>query len=103
MRQIMKMVKQVRSSGNVFSDLGFGRQEAENLHLRARLMAEVQKYIQQEQITQAEAAGRFGVTQPRISNLLRGKIHLFSVDTLIAMLSHAGLTVDIRIKKARAA
>jgi predicted XRE-type DNA-binding protein len=99
----MKKIKQVRSSGNVFSDLGFGPQEAENLHLRARLMAEIQKYIEREEITQAEAADRFGVTQPRISNLLRGKIHLFSVDTLITMLSHAGLRVDIRIKKARAA
>jgi len=99
----MKKIKHVRSSGNVFADLGFGPQEAENLHLRARLMTEIQKYIQQEEVTQAEAANRFGVTQPRISNLLRGKIRLFSVDTLIAMLSHAGLTVDIRIKKARAA
>jgi predicted XRE-type DNA-binding protein len=99
----MKRIKRTRSSGNVFADLGFDPHEAENLQLRARLMAEVQKYIQEEEITQAEAADRFGVTQPRISNLLRGKIRLFSVDTLIAMLSHAGLTVDIRIKKSRAA
>lgn len=99
----MKKLKRVRSSDNIFTDLGFGRQEAENLQLRARLMTEIEKYIEQEEITQAEAAERFGVTQPRISNLLRGKIRLFSVDTLIVMLSHAGLTVDIRIKKARAA
>jgi predicted XRE-type DNA-binding protein len=66
-------------------------------------MTEIEKYIQKEKITQAEAAKLFGVTQPRISDLIRGKIHLFSVDILIAMLSHAGLIVDIRVRKPQAA
>ena len=99
----MKRIKQRESSGNVFRDLGFGPRESENLQVRARLMTEIQKHIQKEKMTQADAARLFGVTQPRISNLMRGKIHLFSVDTLIAMLSHAGLVVDIRVKKPRAA
>ena len=99
----MKKVKRAKSSGNVFRDLGLGPKASENLLVRAQLMTEIEKYIQKEKITQAEAAKLFGVTQPRISDLIRGKIHLFSVDTLIAMLSHAGLIVDIRVRKPHAA
>jgi predicted XRE-type DNA-binding protein len=46
-------------------------------------------------LTQAQAADLFGVTQPRISDLVRGKIDRFSIDTLIAMLGHAGVRVRI--------
>lgn len=87
----------------MFADLGFGSGEAVNLHVRARLMAEIEKHIRAQQLTQKEAAAQFGVTQPRISNLLRGKINLFSTDALITMLAHAGLTVDVRVKSTVAA
>ena len=83
------------SSGNVFSDLGFGENEAEHLRIRSILMGTVRKLIEDRNFTQAEAARLFGVTQPRISNLIRGRIDLFSVDTLIEMLSRAGVHVDI--------
>ena len=99
----MKKIKRSKSSRNVFRDLGFGPKASENLLIRAQLMTEVEKYIQKEKITQAEAAKRFGVTQPRISDLIRGKIQLFSVDILIAMLTHAGLIVDVRVRKRQAA
>ena len=99
----MKKVKKEKSPGNVFRDLGLGPKASENLLIRAQLMIEIEKYIQKERITQAKAAKLFGVTQPRISDLIRGKIHLFSVDTLIAMLSHAGMIVDVRIRKTHAA
>jgi len=99
----MKKVKRTKSSGNVFRDVGFGSKASENLLVRTRLMTEIEKYIRKEKLTQVEAAKRFGVTQPRISDLIRGKIHLFSVDILIAMLSHAGLVVDVRIRKPQAA
>jgi predicted XRE-type DNA-binding protein len=99
----MKKTASKKSSGNVFRDLGFKSGEAENLQLRARLMAEIEKYIRSEKITQFQAAKRFGVTQPRISDLVRGKIHLFSVDTLISMLTHAGLSVTVQVKKTHAA
>lgn len=61
----------VRGSGNVFLDLGFGPEEAENLQLRSRLTIELGRYIEAEGITQAEAAERFGVSQPRVSDLGR--------------------------------
>jgi predicted XRE-type DNA-binding protein len=86
----------------VFRDLGFGAEEAASLKVRAELMAELEKYIRAQRLTQRKAAERFGVTQPRISNLMQGKIALFSVDTLIDMVAHAGLSVDVRIKRSAA-
>jgi predicted XRE-type DNA-binding protein len=76
--------------------------EAENLKVRAALMAELSAYIDQAGLTQAEAARRFGVTQPRISDLVRGKIDLFSIDTLVNMLSAAGLHLDLVVRPAQA-
>ena len=91
------------STSNVFRDLGFGAEEAVNLKVRAMLMVELEKYIQEKHLTQKRAAERLGVTQPRISDLTRGKIELFSVDTLITMLTHAGLKVDVRVRRSAAA
>jgi predicted XRE-type DNA-binding protein len=84
-----------RSSGNVFRDLGFSPQEAEHLKLRSDLMIRLSKLIEARGLTQAQAAELFGVTQPRVSDLVRGKIDRFSIDTLIAMLGHGGLKVQI--------
>ena len=83
------------SSGNVFRDLGFPAEEATNLKIRSDLMIRLSKLIEARGWTQQQAAERFGVTQPRISDLVRGKIDRFSIDTLIAMLSHAGVRVQI--------
>jgi predicted XRE-type DNA-binding protein len=88
-------VKIRRSSGNVFRDLGFSTEEATNLKIRSDLMIRLSKVIETRGLTQAQAAKLFGVTQPRISGLIRGKIDRFSVDTLIAMLGHAGVKVQI--------
>jgi len=87
-----------RSSGNVFRDLGFPRVEAENLRIRSDLMNSLCKLIEAKGLTQAQAAKQLGVTQPRISDLIRGKIELFSVDGLIEMLGHAGAHVSLRVK-----
>jgi len=76
--------------------------EAENLKVRAALMADLAAYIDQEGLTQAQAARRFGVTQPRISDLVRGKIDLFSIDALVNMLSAAGLHLDVVVRPANA-
>jgi len=84
-----------RSTGNVFRDLGFSREEAENLKIRTDLMIRLSKLIQARRLTQAQAADLFGVTQPRVSDLVRGKIGRFSIDTLVAMLGHAGVRVQI--------
>ncbi|ALA58446.1 helix-turn-helix domain-containing protein [Nitrospira moscoviensis] len=90
------------SSNNIFRDLGFKAGEAENLKLRAMLMVELEKHIREKGLTQKRAAERLGVTQPRISDLMRGKIDLFSVDTLITMLTHAGLKVDVKVSRSAA-
>lgn len=84
-----------RSSGNVFSDLGFSYQEAENLKIRTDLMIRLSQLIDARGLTQAQAATVFGVTQPRVSDLVRGKIDRFSIDTLVAMLGHAGVRVRV--------
>jgi predicted XRE-type DNA-binding protein len=90
-----------RSSGNVFRDLGFGPEEAENLRVRSNLMIELSKLIKARRLTQAEAAKLFGVTQPRVSDLVRGKIDRFSVDSLIEMLGRAGIGVHFTTKRRR--
>jgi predicted XRE-type DNA-binding protein len=88
-------VRARRSSGNVFRDLGFSAEEAENLKIRADLMIELTQLIEAQDLTQAAAAKLLGVTQPRISDLTRGKIDRFSVDSLIEMLGHAGASVSV--------
>lgn len=88
-------IKIRRSSGNVFRDLGFSREEAENLKIRSDLMIRLSKLIEARGLTQAQAAALFGVTQPRVSDLVRGKIDRFSIDTLVAMLGHAGVRVHV--------
>ena len=90
-----------RSSGNVFRDLGFSADEAENLRVRSDLMLNLQRMIEERGLTQAQAAKLLGVTQPRISDLLRGKIQLFSVDSLIEMLGRAGAHVSFVVKQRR--
>lgn len=93
--------KIVRSSGNVFKDLGFGPDEAEHLRIRSALMATLRQVIQDRGLTQARAAALLGVTQPRVSDLVRGKIVLFSIDTLVDMLARAGFQVRLRVAEAR--
>ena len=92
------MAMKVRqSTGNVFRDLGFGPKEAESLRLRAELMLELKRVIQKRKLTQRSAANLFGVTQPRISDLIRGKIDLFSIDALVSMLARGGMRVEFRL------
>jgi predicted XRE-type DNA-binding protein len=73
---------------------------AENMRIRSALMQELVAYIERAAMTQAQAARLFGVTQPRISNLTRGKIDLFSIDALVNMLTAAGLHLDVRVRDA---
>ena len=74
--------------------------EAENMKLRSALMDAIEDAIKAKGWTQAEAAKALGVTQPRVSALMRGKIGMFSLDSLINMLTALGLKVDIRISEA---
>ncbi len=73
---------------------------AENMKLRSALMQELVAYIENAGVTQSEAAQQFGVTQPRISDLMRGKVDLFSIDALVNMLTAAGLHLDLRVRQA---
>ena len=66
-----------KSSGSVFADLGFSPAEARNLLLRSQMMTALRQFIENERLTQAEAARRLKVSQPRISDLARGKISRF--------------------------
>lgn len=74
--------------------------EAANMKTRAELMIAVAEFIRARRLTQAAAAKLFGVSQPRVSDLMRGKIELFSVDTLVNMLAVAGVRVELRLKEA---
>jgi predicted XRE-type DNA-binding protein len=74
--------------------------QAENLKLRSSLMLALKRHIEREGLSQTEAARAFGVSQPRISNLMRGKIELFGLDMLVNMLTAAGMQVTLKIKKA---
>lgn len=73
-------------------------QQAASMRTRSELMMGLQKWVKQQQLTQTAAATIFGVTQPRVSDLVRGRISLFSIDALIDMASAAGLSPTISIK-----
>lgn len=88
-----------RSSGNVFTDLGFPKEEAAHLRIRADLMIQLTQLIEERGLTQKRAAVALGVTQPRISDLVRGRIELFSIDTLVEMLTHLGVAVTVKTKR----
>jgi predicted XRE-type DNA-binding protein len=94
-------LKVTRSSGNVFRDVGFPPEEAEHLLVRSDLMIKVQKLITARRLKQAEVAKILRVTQPRVSDLLRGRIDLFSTDALIDMLARLGVRVRVVLKPAR--
>jgi predicted XRE-type DNA-binding protein len=91
-----------KGNDNVFIDCGFAPAEAENLRIRSRMMQALIVHIRDKKLTQAKAAQMMGVSQPRISDLTRGKIGLFTVDTLINMLTAAGLKVDLDIRPSSA-
>ena len=98
----MAKLEITESSGNVFADLGFSPDESANLLFRSTLMARLTKIVIDRGLTQLDAAKLFGVTQPRVNLLLKGKIASFSVDALVNMLARAGFTVEPRIVKTRA-
>ena len=93
------MAKVIKSSGNVYRDLGFDTSEAENLRLRSQLMIELERLIHDSRLTQNEAAELLGVQQSRVSDLVRGKIDRFSIDTLVNLLGKAGRYVEITVKR----
>ena len=87
-------------SENVFKDVGFSEQEAEYLMIRSRLMLEVDRFVEESGLTQREAAKKLGINQPRLNDLLKGKIQKFSIDALVKMLSRIGVHVDVHVRAA---
>jgi predicted XRE-type DNA-binding protein len=88
-------------SGNVFQDLGFEPEEAANLRIRAELMLQLSETIHALGLTQSAAAKLLGVTQPRVSDVVRGRIDLFSIDALVNMLGRAGVRIRLSVEPPR--
>lgn len=100
MRSTSKL-KVTPSTGNVFRDLGFSAEESEHLRVRADLLLQLQKALATRELTQVQAAKLLHVSQPRVSDLLRGRIDLFSTDSLIDMLARLGVRVRVVLTPAR--
>jgi predicted XRE-type DNA-binding protein len=92
-----------RRTPTAFETLGYPPEEAEHLRIRADLMLALSEVIEERGWTQAAAARALGVTQPRISDLLRGKIDRFSIDTLVQLLGQAGADVTFKVRRRRSA
>ena len=86
----------IHSSGNVFIDLGYSPDEAAILQMRADLMVDLRKFIKAKKLTQARAAEILGVSQSRVSDLIRGKWERFSLEMLITLASRAGMHVTLK-------
>ncbi|MBZ5499683.1 MAG: XRE family transcriptional regulator [Acidobacteriia bacterium] len=86
----------VKSSGNVFVDLGYSPDEAAILQMRADLMAILRKFIMTRKLTQSKAAEMLGVSQSRVSDLARGKWEKFSLEMLIILATKAGMRVTLK-------
>ncbi|MBS3906725.1 MAG: XRE family transcriptional regulator [Syntrophaceae bacterium] len=86
----------VHSSGDVFIDLGYSTDEAAILQMRADLMADLRKFIKARRLTQAKAAEILGVSQSRVSDLIRGKWERFSLEMLITLATRAGMHVTLK-------
>jgi predicted XRE-type DNA-binding protein len=74
-------------------------QQATSMRARSELMMKLAEVIRERGMTQSDAAALFGVTQPRVSDLMRGKINLFSLDTLIDMAATAGMSPSVKVSK----
>lgn len=83
------------STGDVFQDLGFTSGDSEKLRIKTKLMSTIEAYIAEKGLTQAQASELMGVSRPRISDLVRGKLDKFTIDALVDMLSRVGFQVEI--------
>jgi|HubBroStandDraft_1064217.scaffolds.fasta_scaffold1249074_2 predicted XRE-type DNA-binding protein len=90
----------VHYSTDLWADLGFQAAEAQDLRIRSHLMISLREFVREKKLTQAQAAKLLGVTQPRVSDLMKGKINLFSATNLIKLLGKAGLQVDVQVRAA---
>lgn len=92
-------LKTIKGSDNIFLDLGFPVVEAQNLLLRTDLMIKIEQLVRKSGLVQSEAAEMLGITQPRLNDVLKGRIEKFSLDALVNMLARAGMEVKMTVKK----
>jgi predicted XRE-type DNA-binding protein len=85
------------AGANIFEDIGFPPDEAQNLLMRSELMFAATRFIEDRGLTQTQAAELMGTTQPRISDLMRGRISQFTIDSLVNMLTKAGVPVRLEV------
>ena len=97
MRKAKGTKRVTRSSGNVFLDLGFPPHEAAVMLLRCDLAEALRKWMGREACTQAQAAKRLGVSQPRISEIARNKAEKLSLDYLVGLCTKAGVSVKMKM------
>jgi len=93
----MKKQKVITGSSNVFADLGFDAAEASVLKMRSTLMNDLRLYIEKNGLTQVEAAKRLGITQSRVSDLIRGKWEKFNLEMLITLEAKLGRKVNLKL------
>ena len=86
-----------KSCGNIFVDLGFDEAEARVLTLRVELMVAIERHLEEQGWTQAEAAKRMGITQPRVSKIKRKKWDEFSLDMLVTLAARVGLHAELKL------
>lgn len=97
--QLVNDVEVHRGSGNVFADLGLA--DAEKLKIKTGLVIEIRKAMKQRGLTQQEAAARMGITQPKVSDMMRGDFSNLSERKLMDCLSRLGYDIEIKVRPAR--
>ena len=94
-------IPQEPSTGNVFADLGLA--DAEKLKIKTGLVIEIRKAIRERDLTQQEAAKRMGITQPKVSDMMRGDFSNLSERKLMDCLNRLGYDIEIKVRPATAA
>lgn len=89
--------RMTKSSGNIFLDLGFPAHEASVMMLRAQLAEALRGWMEREHLTQAQAAKRLDIAQPRVSEIVRGKVELMSLDYLVGLCAKAKVDAGLRL------
>jgi len=89
-----------RGSGNVFADLGLA--DAEKLRIKTGLVIEIRKAVRSQGLTQQEAAKRMGITQPKVSDMVRGEFSNLSERKLMDCLTRLGYDIEIKVRPAKA-
>lgn len=97
-KRVIDGVEVQRSSGNVFADLGLP--DADKLKIKSGLVIEIRKAMRQQELTQQEAAKRMGITQPKVSDMMRGDFSNLSERKLMDCLNRLGYDIEIKVKPA---